>query len=161
MVDNDIDRMVVLTSPVLPQFNIHRPPAIEQSDSTNSTTLTHTTAYFLAATRTEDIITLWGGRQVSTPIDAILHRLQSMANSRVGQQSPLAINQIQQDLLRGREHLERLALEAEREKVAQLTAEANLRNKIPESMKKDIEQEISLYVQAYQSKIEKAIATLC
>ena len=83
-----------------------------------------------------------------------------MANSRVGQQSPLAIEQIQQDLLRGSEHLERLALEAEREKVGYLTAEANLWNQISESMKKDIEQQILLHIWAYQSKIKEAIATL-
>ena len=91
MADNDIDRMVALTSPALPQFNTYRPPAIEESDGTNSTTLTHTTAYFSAATGTEDITTLWGGRQVSTPIDATLHRLRSMRNSRIGQRSPSAI----------------------------------------------------------------------
>ena len=73
--DNDIDRMVALTSPTLPQFNTYCPPAIEASDSTNSTTPTYTTAYFQAATGTEDIMTLWGGRPVSTPIDATLHRL--------------------------------------------------------------------------------------
>ena len=42
--------------------------------------------------------------------------------------------------------MEHLALEADREKVAYLTAKANLRNEIPESMKKDIEQQISLYI---------------
>ena len=73
MVDNDIDRMVALTSPALPQFNTYRLPGIEESDSTNSTTPTHTTAYFLTAIGIEDIMTLWGGRQVSTPIDATLH----------------------------------------------------------------------------------------
>ena len=72
-----------------------------------------------------------------------------MANSGIGQRSPSAIERTQQDLLRGREHLERLALEAKREKVAHLTAEANLQNEIPESMKKDIEQQILLHMQAY------------
>ena len=76
---------------------------------------------------------------VSTPINATLHWLRSIVNSRVGQQSLSVIDQIQQDLLQGREHLERLALEAETEKVVYLIAEANLWNEIPESMKKDIE----------------------
>jgi len=84
MADNDMDRIVALTSPALPQFNTYQPPAIEESDSTNSTTPTHTTVYFLAVTGTEDITTLWRGRQVSTPIDATLHRLRSMAKSRIG-----------------------------------------------------------------------------
>ena len=56
--DNDIDRIVALTSLVLPQFNTYPPSAIEESNSTNSTTPTHTTVYFLAATGTEDITTL-------------------------------------------------------------------------------------------------------
>ena len=149
MADNNIDRMVALTSSALLQFNIYRPPAIEDSDSIYSTTPTHTTAYFPAATGIEDITTLWRGRQVSTPIDATLHRLRSMANSRIGQQSPLAIERTQQDLLRAREHLEYLALEVEREKVARQTAEANLWNEIPESIKKDIRQHISLHIRAY------------
>jgi len=72
-----------------------------------------------------------------------------MANSRIGQWSLSAIEWTQQDLLRGREHLEHLALEAEREKVARLTAEANLWNEILESIKKDIEQQISLHMRAY------------
>jgi len=126
MANNDINRKVALTSPALLQFNTYRPPAIKESDSINSTTLTYTTMYFPAATGTEDIMTLWGGRQASTSIDAILHQLRSLVNSRVSQRSPSAIKQTQQDLLRAREHLERLALEAEREKVAHLTAEANL-----------------------------------
>ena len=147
--DNNIDKIVALTSPALPQFNTYWLPAIEESDSTNSTTPTHTTAYFLAATGTKDITTLWEGRQFSTLIDATFHQLWSMANSKVGQWSPLAIKQTQQDLLRGREHLERLALEVEREKVARLIAEANLRNEILESMKKDIEQQILLHMWAY------------
>jgi len=149
MVDNDINRIVALTSSALLQFDIYWPLAIKESDSTNSTTLTYTTVYFPAVTGTEDITTLWGGRQVSTPIDATFYWLQSMANSRIGQRSPLAIEQTQQDLLWGREHLERLALEAEREKVAHLTAKANLQNEILESMKKDIEQQILLHMRAY------------
>ena len=58
MADNDIDRMVALTSPTLPQFNTYRPPAIEEGNSTDSTTPTHMTAYFPAATGSEDITTL-------------------------------------------------------------------------------------------------------
>ena len=58
MADNDIDRIVALTNPALPQFNTYGPSAIKESDSTNSTTPTHTTTYFPAATGTEDITTL-------------------------------------------------------------------------------------------------------
>ena len=70
MVDNNIDKMVALTSPVLSQFIIYQPLGIEESDSINSTTLTYTTVYLLAAIQTEDISTLQGGCYISTPIDA-------------------------------------------------------------------------------------------
>ena len=147
MVDNDIDRIVALTSPTLLQFHTYRPLAIEEGDSMDSTTPTHMAAYFPTATGSEDITILWGGPYGSTPIDATLHCLRSMEHSRVGHRSQSAQkHRTQQDLLRRREHLERLALEAEREKVARLTAEANLRNVIPKSMRKDMERQIALHM---------------
>ena len=161
MADNDIDRMVALTSPALPQFNTYHPPAIEEGGSMDSTTPTHMTAYFPAATGSEDITTLWGGHHRSTPINVTLHCHRSMEHSRVGHRSQSAQEYCtQQDLLRGRELLERLALEAKREKVARLTAKANLRNEIPESIRKDMERQITLHIRKYQTKIEEAIARL-
>ena len=73
IVDNDIERMVAPTSLALLPFNTYWPLAIEESDSITSTTLTYTIVYFPAATETEEVTTLWRGRQVSTPIDATLH----------------------------------------------------------------------------------------
>ena len=58
MADNNIDRMVALTSHALLQLNTSQPPTIEDSDSMNSTTLTDTTAYFPAAIGIKDIMIL-------------------------------------------------------------------------------------------------------
>src|SRR6187402_2276428 len=161
MANAKVDRAVTLTGPTPPpQFTTYRPPAIEEDHSTDSTTPTYATAYHSAATGAEELSSLWGGRpSAPTPMDPAIQRLRSIANSRAGFRSPSAgsSQRIQQDLARGRDQLERLALAAERENINRLTAEANLRNEIPQSMRTEIETQITNHMRRFQNDMQTSL----